>query len=85
MSIWTDHPNSTENPQGYWAHWNVAFFGSFGLIWAGLIGVIHAFFPFVFPFYTTTRVIRSFRGVVGSNRHGPELKRELPDDWRFGG
>jgi len=84
MSIWTDHPNSTENPQGYWEHLSFAFPNSLKLILAGFLGVIHSFFPFVFPFDASTTVIRAFRGIVGSKRHEPELERELPDDWWFG-
>ena len=84
MSIWTDHPNSTTNPQSYWEHMSFALPNSLKLIFAGVKGVIHAFLPFVFPFDASTAVIRLFLGIVKSKRHGPELTRELPEDWFFG-
>lgn len=79
MGIWTDHPNTIDNPQGYWAHLGFAFWNSLKLIFAGLIGLIHAVFPFLFPFFTSTMLIRSFRGLVYSNRHRDELRKELPE------
>lgn len=78
MSIWTDHPNATDNPQGYWTHAMFAGRNSLIIIFAGLVGLIHAVFPFLFPFYASTVIIRSFKKLVYSNRHRPELQRELP-------
>ena len=79
MSIWTDHPRATDNPQGYWAHAAFAGRNSLIIIFAGLVGLIHAAFPFLFPFFTSTVVIRSFKKLVDSRRHEPELRREVPD------
>ena len=79
MSIWTDHPRATDNPQGYWTHAAFAGKNSLIIIFAGLIGLIHAVFPFLFPFFASTVVIRSFKKLVDSKRHEPELEREMPD------
>ena len=57
----TDHPNATEKPQSYWEHGKFAFINSIGLIYAGILGVIHAFLPFLFPFKTSTLVIKAFK------------------------
>lgn len=80
MNPFTKHPNETENPQGYWKHGTFALINSAILIYAGIIGIIHAVFPFLFQFSTSTIVIKSFRKLVDSRRHKAELKRELPDD-----
>ena len=77
MSIWTDHPRATDNPQGYWAHGYFAGKNSLIIIFAGFVGLIHAAFPFLFPFYASTIIIRSFKKLVDSKRHEPELRREL--------
>ncbi len=77
MSIWTDHPRSTDNPQGYWTHLIFAGRNSLIIILAGMVGLIHAAFPFLFPFYTSTVIIRSFKKLVNSKRHEPELSREF--------
>ena len=76
MSIWTDHPNATDNPQGYWAHGRFAGWNSAILFVASLAGMVHAVFPFLFPFYTSTVIIRSFNKLVASKRHEAELRRE---------
>ncbi len=80
MNPFTKHPNETENPQGYWKHGLFALVNSMILIYAGLIGVVHAVFPFVFQFTTSTIVIKSFNKLVNSRRHKAELQRELPSD-----
>ena len=83
MSLWHGlflrHPADTASPQGYWQHWSVAFRGSLGLVLAGLVGIVHAFVPAVAPFYTSTRVIRCYRGLLMSGRHQAEIQRELHD------
>jgi len=73
----TKHCYSTENPQTYWAHCRFAFTNSFMLIWIGIAGCVHAILPPLFPFYTSTRVIRSFGELVDSRRHESELKHEV--------
>ncbi len=81
ISLWRwlflQHPAETAYPQGYWDHWRVAFRGSLGLVLAGLVGIVHAFVPAVAPFYTSTRVIRCYRGLLMSGRHQAEIQREL--------
>ena len=81
MNPFTKHPGETDNPQGYWKHGTFAFVNSLILIYAGILGVIHAIFPFLFPFSTSTIVIKSFNKLVKSNRHIKELERELPEDY----
>ena len=74
-NIFTEHPNSTENSQGYWVHLRFAFTNSMVLLWYCLLGVVHAFFPFWFKFSTSSAIIRSFKKLVESKRHLPELKK----------
>ena len=74
-NIFTEHPNSTVNPQGYWAHLIFGFTNSIILLWYCLLGVVHAFFPFWFKFSTSSAIIRSFKKLVESKRHLPELKK----------
>lgn len=77
----TDHPNDTENPQTYLEHGKFAFINSLVLIIAGIAGVIHAIFPFLFPFKTSTIIIKSFKKLVDSGRHKKELNKEIPKDY----
>ena len=77
----TEHPNDTENPQGYFEHGRFAFANSLILVFAGLIGMIHAFLPFLFPFTTSTIVIKSFKKLVDSGRHKKELNKEIPEGY----
>ena len=80
ISLWRRlflrHPAETACPQGYWDHWRVAFRGSLALVLAGFVGIVHAFVPAVAPFYTSTRVIRCYRGLLMSGRHQAEIQRE---------
>ena len=71
--LFTEHPQSTDNPQGYWEHCLFSFTNSVVLMWYCLLGIIHSFFPFVFKFNTSSAIIRSFKKLVLSNRHGPEM------------
>jgi len=73
--LFTKHPNSTDNPQGYWEHLLFSFINSARLMWYAMLGIIHAVFPFVFAFSTSSAIIRSFKKIVESNRHTPELKK----------
>ena len=73
--LFIKHPNSTDNPQGYWEHLWFSFSSSMKLIWYGILGIIHSVFPFVFAFSTSSAIIRSFKKLVESNRHTPELKK----------
>ena len=74
-NIFTEHPNDSENPQGYWEHGLFAVKNSATLLWYCLLGIVHAAFPFVFKFDTSSAIIRSFKKLVLSNRHGPELEK----------
>ena len=74
-NLFIEHPNSTENPQGYWAHCLFSLTNSVTLIWFCLLGIVHSFFPFVFAFSTSSAIIRSFKKLVESNRHLPEMKK----------
>jgi len=75
IKFFTEHPNSTENPQGYWVHCLFSLTNSVVLMWFCLLGVVHSFFPFVFKFSTSSAIIRSFKKLVKSKRHGPELAK----------
>ena len=74
-NLFIEHPNSTENSQGYWAHCLFSLTNSVVLMWFCLLGIVHSFFPFVFKFNTSSAVIRSFKKLVESNRHLPEMKK----------
>ena len=69
----TKHPNSTSNPQSYCKHGIFTIYNSFNLILAGGIGIIHGVFPFIFQFYTSSVVIKSFKKILESNRHNNEV------------
>ena len=73
LKYFTNHPQQTKNPQSYCKHSMFAIYNSFHLIFAGLIGVIHGIFPFCFPFYTSSVVIRSFQKLLESERHNNEV------------
>ena len=77
MGLLTDHIKDTDNPQTYWQHWRVAFFGSLYLIGAGLVGVMHSFCPWWFPFYTSTKVIQIMNILIKTGRHKEEIYREF--------
>jgi len=79
----TDHPRDTEQPQSYFEHGKFAFANSVVLIYAGILGVIHAFLPFLFPFKTSTLVIKAFKKLVDSKRHKEELKKEMKVGYIF--
>ncbi len=78
LSIFTKHPNDTENPQSYWKHAVFGMTNSIKLILAGIVGIIHAIFPFWFPFYTSSRVIKSYKKLIDSRRHKSELRDIMP-------
>ena len=78
-NIFTKHPNDTKNPQGYWEHFWFSFTNSVILLWYCLLGIIHAFFPFIFKYNTSSAIIRSFKKLVLSNRHELEFaKYKIP-------
>jgi hypothetical protein len=81
MSFLTDHIRDTENPQTYWMHGKFAFINSAILIYAGLIGMIHAIFPWWFQFSTSTILIKSFKKLIDSRRHLKELNTIIPEGY----
>lgn len=81
LSIFTKHPNDTENPQSYWEHAVFGMTNSIKLILAGIVGIIHAIFPFWFAFYTSSRVIKSCKKLIDSRRHKGELRDIMPEGY----
>lgn len=81
MSFLTDHIRDTENPQTYWQHFRVAFFNSGKLLWASIQGIIHAFFPWWFPFETSTQVIKSMKILIDTRRHKAEICEHLGEGY----
>ena len=77
----TEHPRSTNAGQGYWAHGRFAARHSLILIWAGLVGLIHAAFPWWFPFYTANTVIGVFATLKSSGRHDDGIAEILGSGW----
>ena len=75
QKLFTEHPNDTDNPQGYWKHGLFAFANCVVLMWYCLLGIIHSVFPFVFKFSTSSAIIRSYRKLILSDRHLPELEK----------
>ena len=78
--IFLEHPNSTDNPQGYLAHGIFSGTSSIKLIGFGLLGVIHGIIPCVFKFSTSSYVIRSFVILARSNRHKKEIKKYVSQE-----
>ena len=73
----SEHLSGTRRPATYRSHFANAAGGSVRLLVAGLAGLCHAVLPSVFPFFTSTEVIRLFRELVASGRHDNELLHEL--------
>lgn len=69
------------NPQNYFTHAGNAVYWSVRLMIAAIIGLIHGVFPFLFPFYTSSEVIRAFRDIVKSKQHKNEILAILPVGW----
>lgn len=82
MKFFQEHPKDTQNPQTYLVHLKFAIKNSLLLIWIGIIGVIHAFLPGIkwMQFYTSTRIIKGFIGLVKSERHISELEIEFKNE-----
>ena len=75
--IFLEHPNDTNNPQGYWAHAKFSITNSLKGIAYMKAGIVHGIFPILFPFTTSSWIIRSFAKLVESNRHGEELNKYI--------
>ena len=78
--IFLEHPNSTDNPQGYLAHGIFSGTISIKLVGFGLLGVIHGIIPCVFKFSTSSYIIRSFVILARSNRHKKEIKKYVSQE-----
>ena len=79
-NIFTNHPNEGIAPQSYWTHGKFALLNSIIVVYGGILGIIHAFCPWWFPFATSTIIIKSFDKLIKSRRHVDELKEHLPED-----
>jgi len=77
FKMFIEHPKSGNNPQGYCEHCSFSTWNSSKLIFFGLLGIIHGILPCVFTFSTSSSVIRSFRALVLSRRHGEELRKYI--------
>ena len=75
--IFLKHPYSTDNPQSYWEHGMFSTGSSSSGIKYMLAGIIHGIFPCLFPFTTSSWIIRTFVELVISNRHPEELQQYL--------
>ena len=73
--IFLEHPNDTVNPQGYWDHGRFSVLNSIKGIFYMKAGIIHGIFPILFPFTTSSWIIRSFVKLVESERHKDELRK----------
>jgi hypothetical protein len=77
----TSHVRETDEPQTYLEHGKFALVNSSLLIWAGLLGILHAVCPWWFKFYTSEIVVKSFRKLCDSHRHKDELNRLMPEGY----
>ena len=77
FKMFQEHPKSGDNPQGYCEHGSFSIWNSSKLIFFGLLGIIHGILPCIFKFSTSSAVIRSFRTLVLSRRHGEELRKYI--------
>jgi hypothetical protein len=76
-SISTKHTRDTAAPQTYWQHGGVAISKSARLIWLGLTGVVHGFFPEIkgLQFYTSSGILRAAHYLMMCGRHDREIER----------
>ena len=81
MMVWykmfLEHPQSTDNPQGYWCHAYFSVINSLKGMWYMLLGITHGIFPNIFTFSTSSFIIRSFVKLVLAKRHREELKEHI--------
>ena len=78
--IFLEHPQSTSKPQGYWSHFFFSVSNSLKGIWFMILGIIHGFLPILFPFSTSSFLIRTFVKLVQSNRHQKELRKYIDEE-----
>ena len=77
-ALFLDHPHSTKNPQGYFKHGLFSVANSIALMFYCVLGVVHGLLPALFPFSTSSAIIRSFCKLVASDRHEEELRNLVP-------
>ena len=75
--IFCEHPTSTSNPQGYWEHGAFSVVNSAKGIWYMIAGLIHGILPCLFPFATSSFIIRTFCKLVIGGRHVNELEKYI--------
>lgn len=84
IKISKDHlNNSGASPQTYSEHAIFAIANSSILLLAAIKGIIHGVLPFLFPFSTSSTVIKSFKKLIDSGRHRQELKALIPEDYIY--
>ena len=72
--VFLEHPHSTDHPQSYIKHGLFSIYNSTIGLWYMIAGIIHSIIPYVFPFSTSSYLIRSFKKLVLSKRHTEELQ-----------
>ena len=78
--MFLEHPQSTNNPQGYWCHGFFSVINSLKGMWFMLLGIIHGILPIVFTFSTSSFIIKSFVKLVQAERHQEEMKKYIDSD-----
>ena len=78
--LFLEHPHRTKNPQTYWEHGAFSVGNSLLLMFFCLLGIVHGLVPRLFPFSTSSAIIRSFGKLVVSGRHEEEMSRILTQD-----
>ena len=76
--LFLEHPHRTKNPQTYWEHGAFSVGNSLKLMFFCLLGVVHGLVPRLFPFSTSSAIIRSFCKLVASERHEEEFRTLMP-------
>ena len=75
--IFLEHPLSTNNPQGYWCHGFFSVFNSLKGVWYMTLDIVHGLLPILFPFATSSFLIRTFAKLVQENRHQEEMRKYI--------
>ena len=78
--LFLEHPNDTDNQQGYFAHGKFSIVNSLKGMIAMLAGIVHGVVPILFTFTTSSWIIRSFVNLVNSDRHRDEMKIYISKD-----
>ena len=78
--VFLEHPYDTDNPQSYWKHGLFSVYNSALGLWYMIAGIIHGVFPYVFPFATSSWIIKAFIKLVQSKRHKKELEKYISSD-----